>query len=230
MDFVKSDVILQADHLGRSLPGKMLVDDVSFALPAGRVVAITGPSGSGKTSLLRLLNRLDEPSSGTVYFEQADYKTIPPRLLRRKIGLVTQRPFLFPGTIAENLRFGPAQRGEVLSQAEIDQLLQQVGLEDYSSRNVSNLSGGEAQRVSFARTLANSPVILLLDEPTSSLDEASRQEVELLIQRTVRDQHLTCVLVTHDVAQALRLADVALVLEAGRVTRLGPVNEVLHAQ
>jgi UDP-glucose/iron transport system ATP-binding protein len=206
-----------------------LVEDVIFEVRTGEVLAIVGPSGSGKSSLLRLLNRLDEPTSGTVYVEGIDYRQIEPRELRRKLGLVNQRPYLFPGTVEDNLRFGPLQRGELLSQETIEQLLARVGLSGYASRNVANLSGGEAQRVSLARTLANSPLVLLLDEPTSALDETSKLEVEATIQRIVRDQGLTCVLVTHDTAQAARLSGRALVLEAGRVVRQGPVNEVLHA-
>ena len=93
---------------------KILVQDANFELQTGEVLAITGPSGSGKTSLLRLLNRLDEPTSGTVFVEGADYRNLEPRELRRKLGMVTQRPYLFPGTVAENLSFGPAQRGEIL--------------------------------------------------------------------------------------------------------------------
>ena len=223
------DAMLKADHLGRSIGPKVLVENVSFRVAAGQVLAITGPSGSGKTSLLRLLNRLDEPTAGTVYLEGVDYRSIAPRELRRKVGLVMQRPFLFPGTVSDNLRFGPAQRGESITTATIDELLRQVGLEGYGLRTVTNLSGGEAQRVSFARTLANSPSVLLLDEPTSALDEDSRQDVELVIRKTVLDRKLACVLVTHDMSQAVRLAGVALVLEAGRVLRYGTVTEVLHA-
>lgn len=224
-----SGPILRTEHLGRVVNEKILVEDVTFEVPSGEVLAIVGPSGSGKSSLLRLLNRLDGPTSGTVYVEGIDYRQIEPRELRRKLGLVNQRPYLFPATVEENLRFGPLQRGENLSQETIEQLLARVGLSGYASRNVANLSGGEAQRVSLARTLANSPLVLLLDEPTSALDETSKREVEATIERIMRDQGLTCVLVTHDTAQAARLADRALVLEAGRVVRQGPVNEVLHA-
>jgi len=142
---------------------------------------------------------------------------------------VNQRPYLFPGTVEENLQFGPRQRGESLSHESIEQLLVRVGLKGYSSRNVANLSGGEAQRVSVARTLANSPLVLLLDEPTSALDEASKLEVESAIQNVVHDRGLTCVLVTHDTAQAARLAERALLLESGHVVRIGTVSEVLHA-
>ena len=183
---VLDTVILRAEHLGRSVKEKVLVEDASFELSKGGVLAIAGPSGSGKTSLLRLLNRLDEPTNGTVFVEGIDYRNIEPRDLRRKLGMVTQRPFLFPGTVADNLRYGPAQRGEKLPDESIADLLAQVGLKGYSERNVANLSGGEAQRVSVARTLANSPLVLLLDEPTSALDDAAKFEVEASIQRVAR--------------------------------------------
>jgi putative ABC transport system ATP-binding protein len=226
---VVNPVILRAERLGRIVQDKILLQDVDFELQMGEVLAITGPSGSGKTSLLRLLNRLDEPTSGTVYVEGVDYRRIEPRELRRKLGMVTQRPYLFPGTVADNIRFGPAQRGQTLPPEAIAELLAQVGLEDFAGRDVANLSGGEAQRVSVARTLANAPLALLLDEPTSALDEAAKLEVESAIQKVVRDQGLTCVIVTHEVAQAARLARRALVLEHGRVARTGPVGEVLRA-
>jgi len=222
-------VLLRSEHLGRAVGSKVLVDDATFEVQSNEVLAIVGPSGSGKSSLLRLLNRLDEPTSGTVFLQGTDYRQIPPRELRRKLGMVTQRPYLFPGTVEQNLQFGPLQRGEVLSRESVEQLLMRVGLKDYAGRNVANLSGGEAQRVSFARTLANSPLVLLLDEPTSALDEASKLEVEALIHRIVKEQGLTCIIVTHDTAQAARLAVRALVLEAGHIVRAGFTCEVLHA-
>ena len=224
-----ASVILRAEHLGRTIHDKILLQNATFELKKGEVMAITGPGGSGKSSLLRLLNRLDEPTTGSVFVEGIDYRNIEPRELRRKLGMVTQRPYLFPGSVAENLRFGPAQRGETLPPAAIEELLAQVGLKGYAERDVANLSGGEAQRVSVARTLANSPLVLLLDEPTSALDEVAKLEVESSIQKVVRDQGLTCVMVTHDAAQAARLAGRALWLESGRIVRAGPVEEVLHA-
>lgn len=211
--------ILRGEHLGRTVGEKVLVQDASFGVRQGEILAITGPSGSGKTSLLRLLNRLDEPTQGTVYLQETDYRQIPPRELRRKVGMVTQRPFLFPGTVAENLQFGPRQRGESLHPAALEQLLESVGLAGFADHNVANLSGGEAQRVSFARTLTNSPIVLLLDEPTSALDDAAKGGVEALIQKIVKERGLTCVMVTHDTAQAARLADRALVVQAGKIVR-----------
>ena len=229
MSAVTNPIVLRAEHLGRTVRDKILVEDVNFELQKGGVLAITGSSGSGKTSLLRLLNRLDEPTSGTVLVEGADYHNIEARELRRKLGMVTQRPYLFPGSVADNLRFGPAQRGEILPLETIEELLTQVGLKDYSRRDVANLSGGEAQRVSVARALANSPLALLLDEPTAALDEAAKLEVESAIQKVMRDQGLTCIVVTHDIAQAARLAERALVVEHGRIVRAGPAGEVLRA-
>lgn len=221
--------VLQAEAVGRSVGGKVLVVDASFKVHTSETVAIVGPSGSGKSSLLRLLNRLDEPSAGTVFLNAVDYHQIAPRELRRRVGMVTQRPFLFPGTVAQNLRFGPRQRGEELDDKVIEELLAGVGMAGYGSRDVANLSGGEAQRVSFARTLANAPEVLMLDEPTSALDEESKRDVETLISKIGHDQGIPCVLVTHDVAQAVRLAQRVLMLEAGRITRSGTVEEVLRA-
>jgi putative ABC transport system ATP-binding protein len=228
-DTERNAVVLRTAHLGRGVPGRVLVVDASFEVQRGETLAIVGPSGSGKSSLLRLLNRLDEPTDGTVYLDGTDYRQIAPRELRRRVGMVTQRPYLFSGTVAENLRFGPQQRGEVVTDTRVEELLAAVGLASYSERGIANLSGGEAQRVSFARTLANEPEVLLLDEPTSSLDEDTKGEVEALMRRITRERALTSVLVTHDRAQAARLAQRALLLEAGRIVRAGSVEEVLGA-
>jgi putative ABC transport system ATP-binding protein len=220
---------LRAEGLSRVVPGKTILSDVSLEVGAGEVFGIVGASGSGKSSLLRLLNRLDEPTAGTVYLDGTDYRQIPPRELRRRVGLVTQRPFLFPGDVALNLRFGPAQRGETLTDAEISKLLEQVGLAGFAANEVSVLSGGEQQRVSLARSLANYPEVLLLDEPTSALDEQSKSEIEDLVATVVRDRGLACVLVTHDRDQARRLCHRVVLLDAGRAVRSGTTMEVLGA-
>lgn len=220
---------LRAERLGRRVADKAIVDDISFEVCSGELLGIVGPSGSGKSSLLRLLNRLDEPTSGTVYVDGRDYRELSPRELRRRVGMVTQRPFLFPGDIASNLRFGPQQRGETLSDAEVTSLLEQVGLAGLAARSISNLSGGEQQRVSLARALANRPEVLLLDEPTSALDERAKAGIEELIGGLVAQISLTCVMVTHDREQARRLCDRVIVLEAGHSVRAGTPEEVLRA-
>lgn len=193
-------------------------------------MAVVGPSGAGKSSFLRLLNRLDEPTGGTVRLEGIDYRQIPPRELRRRVGMVTQTAYLFPGTIADNLRFGPEQQGIELPAATIAALLIQVGLGDRAGEDVAHLSGGEAQRVSLARALATTPAVLLLDEPTSALDAAAKGEVEKLILTVARQNGLTCVMVSHDLAQAARLADRVMVMRKGRLDKIGTVSEVIDAE
>lgn len=143
--------------------------------------------------------------------------------------MVMQRAYLFPGTVAENIAFGPKQWGRNISSSELESLLTQVGLAGYASRNALTLSGGEAQRVAITRALANEPDILLLDEPTSALDEKSRQGVEALLESLIRQRHLTCVWVTHSIEQARAMADKILALSSGQATAYGPTVEVLHA-
>jgi putative ABC transport system ATP-binding protein len=222
-------VVLRTEHLGRRVGEKWIVQDISLEVYRGELFGLVGPSGSGKSSLLRLLNRLDEPTHGTVFLEDQDYRQIPPQELRRRIGMVTQRPFLFPGDIAANLRFGPAQRGETLPDSEIASLLERVGLPGFAARNVANLSGGEQQRVSLARALANRPEILLLDEPTSALDEQAKTGVEDLVRNLVSADGYTFVLVTHDREQARRVCDRVAIIEAGRLVQIGGTQDVLPA-
>jgi putative ABC transport system ATP-binding protein len=224
-----SRVILRTEHLGRVADGVAIVNDVSLEVVRGELLGIVGASGSGKSSLLRLLNRLDEPTSGTVYLDSIDYKNIAPRELRRRLGMVTQRPFLFPGTVASNLQFGPQQRGEVLPDESISGLLRQVGMEGFAERDVVNLSGGEQQRVSLARALANQPEMLLLDEPTSALDEDAKLGVEQLIRELAAATSHTFILVTHDREQARRICDRVGTMEHGRLVHMGTPQEVLHA-
>src|SRR6476619_2421046 len=219
---------LASEHLSRVVGEKILVNEISVQVRVGDVLAVVGPSGSGKTSFLRLLNRLDEPTGGIVRFNGRDYRELAPRKLRQRIGMVMQAAYLFPGTVADNVAYGPLQRGQTLPAGQIATLLQRVDLPGYQERGVSNLSGGEAQRVSIARTLANDPEILLLDEPTSALDEDSARKVEDLVLDIIRERRMTCVIVTHNAAQARRIADRAMILKAGKLAAIGPPAEVLE--
>lgn len=230
IELASPSVILSTSHLTREVGGKRIVDDISVEVFRGDVLAVFGPSGAGKSSFLRLLNRLDEPTGGTVLLEGRDYRQLAPRELRRRVGMVMQSAYLFPGTVAENLRFGPRQQGEELSDNSIQDLLAQVDLAGYAQRQITNLSGGEAQRVSLARAVANSPLVLLLDEPTSALDEAAKAQVEQLISEVVRKNQLTCVMVTHDLNQAARMANRVMLMRAGRMERIGSSQEIFNAE
>jgi putative ABC transport system ATP-binding protein len=186
---------------------------VSLAIPAG-ATALLGPSGSGKSTLLRLLNRLADPDEGCVRFHGDDVRELDPLALRRRVGLVPQLPAPVPGSVADNVCFGPRLHGE---DVDPERPLRLAGLDpSFAERDASRLSVGEQQRVMLARALALEPEVLLLDEPTASLDSAATGAVE----DALRNLHeLSLVLVTHDRAQAGRLADRTIELEAGRVRR-----------
>jgi putative ABC transport system ATP-binding protein len=222
-------IAIEARNLSRAIAGKVLVDDISVQVERGKVLAVVGPSGAGKSSFLRLLNRLDEPTAGTVLLDGQDYRDIAPRVLRRRVGMVMQMAYLFPGTVGANVAFGPRHRNESLSAAQIDALLERVGLGGYQDRNVSNLSGGEAQRVSLARTLANAPEVLLLDEPTSALDDVAERGIEELVLSIIRERQMTCVIITHDMPQADRIADRVMYLRAGEMVAMRTAKVVTYA-
>lgn len=207
--------LLQVEHLAHRSGESFLVKDASFILRSGETLAITGPSGAGKSSLLRLLNRLDEPTAGEVLLDGRNARTLPIRELRRRVGMVMQQANLFAGTVAENVAYGPMLQGRAMPSAEIEALLNTVGLQGYAARDASALSGGEAQRVSLARTLANRPQVLLLDEPTSALDDQSKLVVEDALRQAMRRVEGACLIVTHDAAQAARLAQRTLVMRDG---------------
>lgn len=220
--------LLEVDSLSYMVPGgPTLLEDISFKLHRKETLAIVGPSGSGKSTLLRCLNRLNEPSSGSLFLKGTDYEDIPVTQLRRRVGMVFQLPALFPGTVAENVSYGVRFTPEELDPERISRVLQAVGMEDQAEQQAATLSVGQAQRISLARALAAEPEILLLDEPTSALDRPSAMRVEELLQDLRRDLGLAWVMVTHDEPQGLRVGDVALRLIGGKVDALGPAREVL---
>jgi putative ABC transport system ATP-binding protein len=173
---------------------------------------VLGPSGSGKSTLLRLLNRLADPDEGVVRFHDTDVRELDPLELRRRVGLVPQLPAPVPGTVAENISFGPRLRGE---EVDAERPLVLAGLDpSFAERDASRLSVGEQQRVMLARALALEPEVLLLDEPTASLDAAATSAVE---DALLHLDGVSLVLVTHDRGQAERLAERTIELQAGRV-------------
>jgi len=220
---------LATEHLTRVVDGETLVADVSIEVRAEEVFVVFGPSGSGKTSLLRLLNRLDEPTGGTVYLDGTDYREIEPRTLRQRIGWVPQAPTLIDGTVAENVAWGPTLRDEPVDEDRLEELLDRLGLAGFAERTADRLSGGEAQRVAIARTLLNDPDVVLLDEPASSLDAAAAERVEALLADVMTAYALTAVLVTHDADRARRLGDRGVRLRDGGVMATGPLDALLSA-
>ena len=214
---------------------RLILDDVSFAVRAGRVFTVLGPSGSGKSTLLRAVNRLVEPTSGRVLLDGAPATDLPVQELRRRVGMVSQTPALFEGTVKDNVLYGPRLAGhtdpgldDAAACAAASSLLCRVGLPgSFCDKPAGELSGGEAQRVALARALANDPEVLLLDEPTAALDPSASQVVEDLLQRLAGATDLTFVFVTHDLAQARRVGDHGLLLVDGRVVDAGPLPAFL---
>jgi putative ABC transport system ATP-binding protein len=202
--------------------GQLIIDQVTATIAPGRCTALVGPSGAGKSTLLRLFNRLDDPSSGTVLLDGQPLESLDVLALRRRVGLVGQRPVLVTDSVREELRVGAPQLGD----EEALGLLKRVGLdEDFYGRPTGGLSGGEGQRVCLARTLAVGPEVLLLDEPTSALDPQAAGAVEDTLCGLLGNG-LTAILVSHSAAQVRRMADDVLVLRRGRLVESGPVAAV----
>jgi UDP-glucose/iron transport system ATP-binding protein len=182
-----------------------VLEDVDLTIERG-ATAILGPSGSGKSSLLRLLNRLSDPDEGTVRMEGQDVRDRDVLDLRRRAVLVPQLPTPLPGSVEDNVRYGPSLYGR--HDVDVNRALERAGLDgSYADRDASRLSVGEQQRLMFARALALDPEVLLLDEPTSALDEVARDEVERTLDALCTDAGVSTVLVTHDRAQAERLSE-----------------------
>jgi putative ABC transport system ATP-binding protein len=200
--------------------GRVLLDRVTGQIPAGACTAVTGPSGTGKTTLLRLLNRLEEPDAGRVCLDGRPLPGHDVLALRRRVALVAQAPVLLTSHVLDELRAGAPD----LDQDRAAGLLAEVSLPAAMlTRSTAGLSGGEAQRLCLARALAAQPQVLLLDEPTSALDPASAQAVEqVAVAFTAAGGSV--VLVSHDAAQTSRIAGQVLTLQAGQLTATGPVQ------
>jgi putative ABC transport system ATP-binding protein len=218
---------LATENLSLVVDGTTIVRDVDLSVDTGETLTIVGPSGAGKSTLLRLLCRLDEPTEGTVYLDGTDYRTVDPVALRSRIGTVPQDAALRDGTVRENVTIGPRLRSESVDSGRVETLLSDVGLGGYADREISDLSGGEAQRVAIARTLVVDPEVLLLDEPTASLDPDAQAGIENLLSELLAEADRTAVLVTHDQAQVDRIADRVIRFVDGRVDSKGAPGEVL---
>jgi len=183
--------------------GRLVLDQVTASIPAAGITVVSGPSGAGKTTLLRLCNRLEIPDAGTVSYRGQPLDELDPLALRRRVGMVFQRPTPFPGSVADNLAVAHPDAGTEELSTAMRRVALDLGLLGQEART---LSGGELQRMCLARTLVTQPETLLLDEPTSALDEQPKRVFEDTA-RGLAAQGITIVWVTHDGAQARRVAD-----------------------
>ena len=220
-------MLFDLEGVSYSRSGKLVLRDLNSRLPVG-ASSIVGPSGSGKSTLLRLLNRLADPDTGRVVYEGRDVRERDPLELRREVSLVPQLPALIDGTVHDNVAYGPRLAGHSF---DARSCLELAGLDPaFEGRDAAKLSVGEQQRVMLARALALDPRVLLLDEPTSALDQTARDAVEATLRGLRARTSISIVVVTHDMAQARRLADYVVRIEGGRAAAQGPVAEVLDEQ
>jgi osmoprotectant transport system ATP-binding protein len=224
-------------HVGKSFDGGrgaapvLAVDDVSLEVAAGELLAIVGGSGSGKTTLLRLANRLIDADTGSVAIEGEDVRAADPIQLRRRIGYVFQSGGLFPHmSVADNIGITPRLQGLPAAQisARVDELLDLVRLErdQHRDRLPQELSGGQRQRVGVARALAAKPRIVLMDEPFGALDPLTRDALGDDYRTLHRKLGLTTVMITHDMTEAILLADRVAVMRSGRLLAQGTPSEL----
>src|SRR6202161_1015953 len=203
------------------------LDNVDFEVPAGSLTALLGPSGSGKSTLLRAVAGLDQPDSGTITINGRDVTGVPPQ--RRGIGFVFQHYAAFKHlTVRDNVAFGLKIRRRPKAEIaeKVDNLLEVVGLSGFQTRYPNQLSGGQRQRMALARALAVDPQVLLLDEPFGALDAKVREDLRAWLRRLHDEVHVTTVLVTHDQAEALDVADRIAVLNKGRIEQVGSPTDV----
>lgn len=197
-----------------------VLDNVSVRIPGGGCTGLVGPSGAGKSTLLRMLTRLEEHTAGRITFHEAPLSDYDVLHLRRRVQLVTQQPVLLTGSVVDEIRLGRPN----LEPAGVRTLLSRVALpSEFLDRATTGLSGGEAQRVALARSLALDPEVLLLDEPTSALDANSATAIEAAVREHVAGDG-TVILVSHNTSQVRRIADQVCLMEGGQVIATGRPN------
>ncbi len=220
-------VILRVEHLSRwygEEPNVVrAVDDVSFSVEKGQMIAVVGASGSGKSTLLHLLGGVDRPTAGRVFLEEQDvFAQNDDRLAifrRRQVGLIYQFYNLIPVlNVRENMTLPALLDGRRVDEERIEHLLETLGLKERETHLPGQLSGGQQQRVSIGRALMNAPAVILADEPTGNLDSRNSQEIVELLKRSNREYNQTMLIITHDESVALQ-ADRILTMEDGRIVR-----------
>ncbi len=225
--------MIEYKHVALRYGEKSVLEDVNLKIKDGEFMVLVGPSGSGKTTMLKMINRLLEPTDGNIYMDDKRIKDYNQRDLRLSTGYVLQQIALFPNlTVAENIAIIPEMKGwnkDKIKQNTAE-LLEMVGLpaKEYAGRFPSMLSGGEQQRVGIVRAIIDEPRILLMDEPFSALDAISRKQLQVLTKKLHNEFGVTIIFVTHDTDEALLLADRIAVLQNGQICQIDKPNAILE--
>ena len=224
--------MIEYKHVALRYTDKKILKDVNLHIEDGEFMVLVGPSGSGKTTMIKMINRLLEPTDGNIYMDGKRIKDYDERELRLSTGYVLQAIALFPNlTVAENIALIPEMKGWTKEQitSKTVELLEKVGLpaSDYADRKPHELSGGEQQRVGIVRAMIGEPKILLMDEPFSALDAISRKQLQALTKDLHKEFGMTTIFVTHDTDEALKLGDRIAVLEEGEIVQVADPKTIL---
>ena len=218
--------IMRFDHVGLKIKESQILDNITFSTEPGEIVGIAGPSGSGKTSLLRLMNLLRSPTTGTIFYKDRNVIDYDPVQLRREVGYVLQKPYLFDGTVQDNLEYPYQVLNQKPDMFEMRSYLERVNLPaSMLGKRKTEMSGGEQQRVALVRSLLAKPQVLLLDEVTASLDEENTLVLEKLILEEWASRSLTVFFISHIPDQLQRLAKSILYVDRGQLHYQGPLGD-----
>ena len=223
--------MIEFSHVNKSYGERKILKDLNFTIEDGQFVVLIGPSGCGKTTTLKTINRLIEPDSGTIRIDGQDIRETGKVDLRRSIGYVIQQIGLFPNmTVGQNISVVPKllKWDAARCQETVTDLLRLVGMEGYADKYPSELSGGQQQRVGVLRALAASPPIVLMDEPFGALDPQTREVLQDEVKNIQQSLNKTIVFVTHDMGEALKLADVIIFMDGGEVVQMASPEEMLE--
>src|SRR4030066_1979972 len=222
--------LLETVNLGHKYDGSPVLKNASLKVSRGEAFGLIGPTGAGKTTLLRLLDLLEVPASGKIYFEGMDMtRSGKHRLeIRRRMSFVQQKPLVFTMSVYDNVACGLKwrQEGHDAIRKKVDNALELVNLAEYKNRNATTLSGGETQRVAIARALVTEPEVLFLDEPTANLDPVSTSKIEEVLAHVIKERNVTIVMATHDMSQGQRIAGRIGVLIGGKILQIGSPNDI----
>lgn len=225
--------MIRFENVTKQFPdGTEALKDISLVFPTHKLTVVIGPSGCGKTTLMRMVNKLEKPTSGDIFIDEKSITDLEEVQLRRSIGYVIQRIGLFPHmTIAKNVSLVPRllEWPEEKTEKRVEELLELVGLDPkiYKERYPLELSGGQQQRVGVVRALAGNPNIILMDEPFSALDPISREQLQDDLRNLQQEIQKTIVFVTHDMDEALKIADSIIVMRDGKVEQIGTPQELI---
>ncbi len=220
--------MLELQNVQKSFGDAKVLNGISLTVNDGEIVSILGPSGSGKTTLLNLILGITGLTGGKLLYNGKDLSNTP--MEQRGFNIVFQDYALFPNLNArQNITYGLRNKPGISSEAEVDDLIALLGLEEQLDKRIDQLSGGQKQRVALARTLVMKPKILLLDEPLSALDGVIKESIKARIKEIARKFGLTTIIVTHDPEEALTLSDRVLILDGGRISQYAAPSEIVHA-